>query len=334
MLPAHGCFMLGVMSQAEVLIVVYDGVQFLDVAGPLEVFAGARRAAMGSYRIRLASIGGRDVVTSSGVRLGVETDLARVEGGLDTLVVAGGDGFVAAVDDHELVDQVRRLSADARRVTSVCTGAFVLAAAGLLDGRRATTHWAYCAELVDRYPTVLVEPNAIFVRDMSIATAAGVTAGVDLALALVEDDLGSAVARQIAKWLVVFLQRPGGQSQFSMWSRSRLPADAALRALLGEIVAEPAADYSIPAMAHRLSVSERHVSRLFARQVGTTPGRYVERTRIEAAQVWLENGADGVDGIARRCGFGSAEIMRRAFIKEMGVPPSVYRDRFANTVAS
>jgi transcriptional regulator GlxA family with amidase domain len=318
---------------AEVLVVVYDGVQLLDVAGPLEAFDGASRAVPDLYRVRLASLGGRDVVTSSGVRLGVEADLARVEGGLDTLLVAGGWGYADAAGDRELVGQVRRLSAGARRTVSVGPGAFVLAAAGLLDGRRATTHWAYCAELAATYPAVTVEPDAIFVRDAGVATSAGVTAGLDLALALIEEDHGAEPARRVARWLVVFLQRPGGQSQFSMWSRARPPGDDALRRLLGEIAADPGADHSVVALAGRLSVSERHVSRLFAREVGMTPGRYVERTRVEAAQSLLETGREGVDRIARRCGFGTAESMRRAFVREIGVPPSTYRDRFTGTAA-
>ncbi|WP_248961689.1 GlxA family transcriptional regulator [Sphaerisporangium perillae] len=321
------------MNGAEVLVVVYDGVQLLDVAGPLEAFDGATRASAGAYRVRLASLGGRDVVTSSGVRLGVDTDLARVEGAPDTLLVAGGWGHAAAVGDRELVGQVRRLSGGARRTVSVCTGAFVLAEAGLLDGRRATTHWAYCADLAEAYPAVTVEPDAIFVRDAGVATSAGVTAGLDLALALIEEDHGAELARRVAKWLVVFLQRPGGQSQFSMWSRVRPSGDDTLRRLLGEIAADPAADHSVPALAERLSVSARHVSRVFAREIGMSPGRYVERARVEAAQVLLEMGRDGVESIARRCGFGTAEAMRRAFLREIGVPPSAYRDRFVGTAA-
>ncbi|MFB4317775.1 GlxA family transcriptional regulator [Actinomadura sp. 21ATH] len=315
------------------LVVVYDGVQLLDVTGPVEAFDGAARAVPGSYLVRLASLGGRDVVTSSGVRLGVETDLADVERPLDTLLVAGGWGYADAAGDRELVDRVRRLSARARRTVSVCTGAFVLAETGLLDGRRATTHWAYCAELAAAYPAVTMEPDAIFVRDGNIGTAAGVTSGLDLALALIEEDHGPDVARRVARWLVVFLQRPGGQSQFSHWSRSRAPEGGTLRRLLAEIAADPGADHSVAALAERLSVSERHVSRLFTRQVGMTPGRYVERARVEAARVMLETGRDAVDGIARRCGFGTAENMRRAFIREIGIPPRAYRDRFTGTTA-
>jgi transcriptional regulator GlxA family with amidase domain len=319
------------MGAAEVVIVVYDGVQLLDVAGPVEVFDGARRAQGGSYRVRVASVGGRDVTTSAGVRLGAEFDLTDAADDLDTMIVAGGWGYAEAMRDREIVGQVRRLAARARRVASVCTGAFVLAEAGLLDGRRATTHWAYCAGLAETYPAVSVEPDAIFVRDGQVVTAAGVTAGVDLALSLVEEDHGSELARQVARWLVVFLQRPGGQSQFSMWARARPPGDDALRRLIGDIAADPAADLSIPEMANRLSVSPRHVSRVFAREFGMSPGRYVERARVEAARILLENGPDGVNAIARRCGFGTAETMRRAFIRELNVPPSAYRARFADT---
>ena len=317
---------------------VYDGVQLLDVAGPLEVFDAAARALGGAcgdhYRLRLASAGGRNVTTSSGVPLGVDTDLATANGPLDTLLVAGGWGFTEALGDKELVDHVRRLSATARRTASVCTGAFVLAEAGLLDSRRATTHWAYCATMAEIYPSVRVEPDALFVEDGQVVTAAGVTAGVDLALFLIERDHGPAVAREVAKWLVVFLQRPGGQSQFSVWSRTRAPGDAGLRRLLRDIGADPAGDFSVPAMAERLSISPRHLSRLFAREIGTSPGRYVERARVEAARMLLETGQDGVALVARRCGFGTAETMRRAFVRELGVPPSACRHRFAGTAAS
>ncbi|WP_433339244.1 GlxA family transcriptional regulator [Spirillospora sp. CA-294931] len=306
----------------------------MDVAGPLEVFDAASLLRDGAYRVRLASPGGRDVVTASGVRLGAS---AALDGpdllGVDTLVVAGGWGYADAVRDPDLIEDVRRLSEHARRVTSVCSGAFLLAEAGLLDGRRATTHWGFCARLAEEYPKVTVEPDAIFVRDGRIVTAAGVTAGVDLALALVEDDHGAGTAREVAKWMVVFLQRPGGQSQFSV--RSAIPPvrDPPLRALLDHIAADPAADLSVEAMATRLSMSGRHFSRLFTRQVGTSPGRYVERARVEAACNRLETGAEGVDTVARLCGFGTAETMRRAFVREIGVPPSAYRSRFTTTAA-
>ena len=322
------------MDAAEVLVVVYDGVQFLDAAGPVEVFDGAARAlGGGGYRVRLASAGGRDVVTSSGVRLGVHADLAGVRGGLDTLLVAGGWGYPGAAADRELTGAVRRLAAGARRVGSVCTGAFVLAGAGLLEGRRATTHWAFCADLARACPAAAVEPDAMFVRDGPVATSAGVTAGVDLALALVEEDHGADLARLVAKWLVMFLQRPGGQSQFSVWSPGRPAAGDPLGALLADIAARPAADLSVPAMAGRLSMSPRHFSRVFARRTGVSPGRYVERARVAAARARLEAGDDGVETVARQSGFGTAETMRRSFLRELGIPPSACRARFARAGA-
>lgn len=313
---------------------MYNGVQLLDVAGPVEVFdAGSRARSGAAYRVRLASLGGRDVTTSSGVRVGVELDLAQMSEPPDTLVVSGGWGYRAAVRDRDLVGQIRRLARGARRVTSVCSGAFVLAEAGLLDGRRATTHWAYCAELAEAYPAVTVEPDAIFVRDAPVMTAAGVTAGVDLALALVEEDHGPALARTIAKWLVVFMQRPGGQSQFSVWQHSGPVPYEALQQLLADIAANPGADLTLPAMAARLPTSVRHFSRLFTRQVGMSPGRYVERARVEAARTLLEAGHDGVEAVARACGFGTAETMRRAFLRQLGVPPSAYRSHFRSLTA-
>ncbi|PKW19920.1 GlxA family transcriptional regulator [Saccharopolyspora spinosa] len=312
------------MVRHEVVIAVYDGIQLLDAAGPLEVFDGAAQVLGGGYRVRLASPGGRDVRTSSRVRLGADTALEEVDE-IGTLVVAGGRGFRDAKFDAALIGQIRRLAGRAERTTSVCSGAFLLAEAGLLDGRRATTHWSMCDELAVSYPTVTVEPDAIYVRDEPLVTAAGVTAGVDLALALVEDDHGAELARKLAKYLVVFLQRQGGQSQFSVWNSAPAVTDRALRELLGDITARPADNYSIPAMAARLARSPRHFTRLFTKEVGTSPGRYVERARVEAARAMLETGQGGV---ARRCGFGSAETMRRAFLRQLGVPPSAYRDRF------
>ncbi|MFG1998556.1 GlxA family transcriptional regulator [Spirillospora sp. NPDC048911] len=305
----------------DVLIVVYDGIQLLDAAGPLEVLHGA------GYQVRLASPDGKDVIAHSGARLGV--DCALDVPPPDTLLIAGGWTYGTA--DPGLVEGIARLAAGARRVTSVCTGAFLLAAAGLLDGRRATTHWAFTSELAASHPSVTVVPDAIFVRDDPIVTAAGVTAGVDLALALVEEDEGAGMAREIAKWLVVFLQRPGGQSQFSVHNRTPPVRDTALRRLLEHISAAPGADLSVAAMAGRLSMSPRHFSRMFTRQVGCSPGRYVERARVEAARLLLENGDEGVEVVARLSGFGTTETMRRTFLRELGVPPSAYRSRFRTT---
>lgn len=313
---------LGGMGR-QVVVAVYDGVQLLDVAGVTDVFDGA---ALGGadYEVQVASVGGRDVTASANVRLGAHVDLAEVHE-VDTLIVAGGFGYEAAASDPLLVGYLRRIKA--RRIASVCTGAFVLAAAGLLK-ERATTHWAMCADLQRQYPELAVDPDALFVRDGNVTTSAGVTAGVDLSLALVEEDCGPELARTIAKWLVVFMQRPGGQSQFSVPARLPPVRHDGLRQLLDDLAADPAADWSLAAMAGRAALSTRHFSRVFPRETGVSPGRHVERLRVEAAQSLLETGDDGVDSIARRCGFGSAETMRRAFLRELGVPPSDYRDRF------
>ncbi|MFI9308844.1 GlxA family transcriptional regulator [Streptomyces triculaminicus] len=311
----------------DVVIVVYDGVQLLDVAGPLDVFDRAAAEGGAGYRVRLASLGGRPVVTSAEAQLGVSADLARIRKPPDTLMVAGGRGYAAAAADRELVRHVRRLAGGSRRTGSVCTGAFVLAAAGLLDGRRATTHWAFCSELAVCHPAVSVEPDAFFVRDGTVVTSAGVTAGIDLSLALLEDDFGPELARAVAKFLVVFMQRPGGQSQFSTWIR-REPLRGALSELVDNIDSDPAGDRSVPALAALMGMSRRHFSRLFTQQVGTSPGAYVERARVAAARALLESSADGVDAIAGRCGFGTVETMRRAFVRETGVSPAAYRDRF------
>ncbi|MFI9202414.1 GlxA family transcriptional regulator [Streptomyces sp. NPDC053048] len=319
--------MNGKVVTHDVLIVVYDGVQLLDVAGPLDVFDRAACEGDAGYRVRLASLGGRSVSTSAEAQLGVSADLARIRKPPDTLMVAGGWGYAAAAADRDLVRHVRRLSAGARRTGSVCTGAFVLAEAGLLDGRRATTHWAFCSELAATYPAVRVEPDSIFVRDGTVVTSAGVTAGIDLTLALLEDDFGPELARAVAKFLVVFMQRPGGQSQFSTWTR-REPLRGALSELVDDIDSDPSGDRSVPALAALMGMSRRHFSRLFTQQVGTSPGAYVERARVAAARALLEGSADGVDAIAGRCGFGTVETMRRAFVRETGVSPAAYRDRF------
>ncbi|WP_067965994.1 GlxA family transcriptional regulator [Nocardiopsis trehalosi] len=323
--------MTGRTDVREVVFAVYDDMQLLDLAGPLDVFDAAAKITGGRYRMRTASLGGAPVVCSSGVRLGVDADLAALDGPLHTLVVVGGWGSTSTAATPGLAACVAGLAGRAQRVASVCTGAFVLAQAGLLDGRRATTHWAFCADLAAAHPRVDVRPDAIYVRDGPVVTAAGVSSGIDLALALIEDDHGADLARTIGRWLVVFLRRPGGQSQFSAWTRAVPVGDPALRRVVEHIAARPDADLSVPALARHAALSERHFARRFTREVGTSPGRYVERTRVRAARALLESGSAGVDAVARRCGFGSAETMRRAFLREIGVPPGSYRDRFRAT---
>nr|WP_283139877.1 helix-turn-helix domain-containing protein [Rhizohabitans arisaemae] len=310
------------------VVAVYDGVVLLDVAGPVQVLHLS-----GGYRIRLASIDGRSVRTDVGVPLGVDLALGELVGSVGTLLVPGYAPNVKHPAEP-LLKLLPDLARRASRVASVCTGALLLAEAGLLDGRRATTHWAACADLASRFPLVTVEPDAIYVRDGPMVTSAGVTAGIDLALALVEEDHGPDIARAVAKRIVVFLQRPGGQSQFSVREAVATPRRPGLRQLLDTIAAEPAANHTLAAMADRVAVSERHLTRLFRREVGLTPGQYVERIRVEAAQTLLETSAAGVDSVAHRCGFGSSETMRRAFLQVLGTTPTAYRQRFRTSRAN
>ncbi|WP_239152898.1 GlxA family transcriptional regulator [Virgisporangium aliadipatigenens] len=305
----------------DVVVVVHDGVVLLDVAGPLQVLGVA-----GGYRVRLASPGGRPVLTDVGVRLRADVALARVTAPVDTLLVVGRPFPAHTGAPAAVVDGVRRLGASAARVASVCTGALVLAGAGLLDGRRATTHWAACAELA-RFPRVAVRPDAICVRDGAVLTSAGVTAGIDLALALVSEDHGLDRARTVAKYLLVFPHRPGGQAQFG--AAGPEPRDPALRRVLDAVRERPSDGHGLAAMAVRAAVSERHLTRLFRRELGTTPARYVEHARVRTAQALLDTGAATLTAVAHRCGFGSAETMRRAFLRVVGVTPTAYRRRFA-----
>jgi transcriptional regulator GlxA family with amidase domain len=312
-----------------VLIVLFDDVQSLDVTGPLEVFAGARdHQGNRAYRVRTASLGGAGVRTTSGLGLAPDGDLREQgrEDPPDLLIVPGGKG--ARRRDPELVAWVRDHAPRAPRVASVCTGAFLLAAAGLLDGRRATTHWSQCAALREQYPAVEVDPDPIYVKDGNFTTSAGVTAGIDLALALVEDDLGRDMALAIARQLVVFLRRPGNQAQFSAQLSAQVARRAPLRDVQQWIAEHPAGDLSVESLAERASLSPRHFARAFAAEVGMPPGRYVERTRLEAARRHLEDTAEGVEQTARACGYRTPEAMRRAFVEALGVSPAEYRRRF------
>jgi len=320
---------MGPSAPRRVLLVGFDGMELLDIVGPADLFATASRLlGRPAYEVAVATRSGDPVIGSSGLRLDAAMQIAHVRGRLDSFIVGGGLNFATVAGDRALGHQLRRLASLARRSCSVCTGAFLLAEAGLLDGRRATTHWGFCEELARRYPRVEVAPDQIFVRDGHVTTAAGVTAGMDLALALIEEDHGPAVARSVARWSVMFLQRPGGQSQFSERLRLPLGVEPALRVVLDEIVADPGADHRTSELAKRAALSERHLHRVFVAQTQTTPARYVERVRVEAAQDLLEGTASTVEAIASRCGFGSAETMRRAFIRAVGVAPAQYRRRF------
>lgn len=312
-------------------VLTYPAVQLLDVTGPVQVFASANDlvADTGSappYLLKVVAQGGEGATASAGVTLaaGPLTHGGEV---LDTLLVAGGEGAEAAAENPVLVDWVRERAARARRVASVCTGAFLLAAAGLLDGRRAATHWKYCAKLAQRFPTVQVEPDPIFVCDGPVWTSAGVTAGIDLALALVEEDLGRAVALAVARYLVVFLKRPGGQAQFSAALALQTAEDTfgALHAWINEHLAD---DLSLSVLANQAGMSERSFSRHYAQTTGQTPARAIERLRMEAARRLLSETRTPVKRIAQHCGFGSEETMRRSFLRLLSVTPQDYRSRF------
>jgi transcriptional regulator GlxA family with amidase domain len=319
----------------EVVIVLFDGVQSLDVTGPLEVFSGARRLlgaegarGRGDYEIRTFSADGAPLRTSSGLALVPDGKLSDAPAQIDTLIVPGGRGARAASADAHLLGWVAALAARSRRTASVCTGAFVLAAAGLLDGRRATTHWSAAQALARAYPRIEVDADPIYVRDGEVWTSAGVTAGMDLALALVEDDLDREAALEIARHLVLFLRRPGNQSQFSATLASQQPGREPLREVQRLVVEDVGGDHSVEAMASRAHMSARHFARAFRAETGVTPARYVERVRLEAARRRLEDGAEPIAAIASACGFGTAETMRRVFLRALEVGPAEYRRRF------
>jgi transcriptional regulator GlxA family with amidase domain len=311
----------------RVAFVVFDGVTLLDVSGPLEVLTQANRPSR-RYEPLLVSPYGGTVTTSSGLSLAATLRPDEV-GAVDTVVVAGADELSERVPS-ELSAAAAVLAERAERVASVCTGAFVLASLGLLDGRRATTHWRHARALARRHPKVLVEPDALHIQDGRYVTSAGISAGIDLALGLVEADYGAGVAREVARELVVFLQRPGGQSQFSTAIATPPARSDPLRVVTEAVVADPAADHSLPTLAAAAAVSPRHLARLFQSELGTTPGRWVERVRLDRAQQLLLDG-HSITSAAQVSGLGSDETLRRAFARHLGTTPSEYRRRFRVT---
>jgi transcriptional regulator GlxA family with amidase domain len=314
-------------------VLTFPAVQLLDVTGPVQVFASANDIVEGAggarpYRLRLmAQDGGGGVDATAGVGLAAGP-LSRHGEALDTLIVAGGPGVEAAAANPELLDWLRGRSTQARRVASVCTGAFLLAAAGILDGRRATTHWKFCASLAQRFPAIRVEPDPIFLCDGSVWTSAGVTAGIDLALALVEEDLGRSVALAVARYLVVFLKRPGGQAQFSA-ALALQAAEDKFGALHDWVKEHLGDELSLSVLADHATMSERSFSRRYVEATGQTPARAVEQLRVEAARHLLSESRLPVKRIAQRCGFGSEETMRRSFLRLLFVTPQDYRARFS-----
>jgi transcriptional regulator GlxA family with amidase domain len=317
----------------RVVIAAFPKVQTLDVNGPAEVFSTATQLSdKDGYSVEVVATRPGPLPTSS-VAIYPDRTIDQCKGPIDTLVVAGGRGVQAAVHDEQLVAWIRAAARRSRRVTSVCTGAFLLAQAGLLDGRRATTHWASCAVLAERHPEIEVESDPIFVRDGNVITSAGVTAGMDLALALVEEDLGRHVALETARWLVVFVKRPGGQAQFSAQLEAQMADRQPLRELQEWLPDHLDEDLSVPALARRAAMSERNFARAFRDETGMTPAAYVEAARVERARIFLDSGDLPVETIARQTGFGTVETMRRAFRRRVGVSPAGYRSRFRSEAA-
>jgi transcriptional regulator GlxA family with amidase domain len=308
-----------------VAILVYDGVKLLDVAGPAEVFAEANRLGA-DYRIALASPTGADVTSSVGIRIAVDT--AATEPSPETFLVPGADLYPRTPVPGALIEATRTLAGRAGRVASICTGAFILGAAGLLDGKRVTTHWKVAHELAARCRSSRVEPDAIYVRDGTVYTSAGVTAGIDLALALVEEDHGPDLTRDVARALVVYLQRSGGQSQFSASLQGPPPRSPSLRRITDLITANPGGNHSIGELAKHLNVSPRHLTRLFHDELSTTPARYVEMIRFDIAKALLDQGHNATQ-TASLAGFPNYESMRRVFVRKMSISPAAYQRRFS-----
>lgn len=324
----------------RIALVAYPDFEPLDLTGPFSVFAGTAhwlREAQGvkteTYTVEVIGAEVGLLRASGGLGIMVDRSFRTIREGIDTLLVVGGPGTRNAVRDNELLTWLRRIAPRVRRLGAVCTGSFILARAGLLDGKRATTHWAWGAELARLYPRVIVDADPIFIRDGNTYTSAGVTAGMDLALALVEEDYGREVALHIARDLVLYLRRPGGQSQFSTLLVAQGKDREPLRELQTWIAENVDADLSVPTLARRMAMSPRHFARVFTREVGMTPGQFVEKIRVEAARRRLEESPHGMKHVAVDCGFGSADTMRRAFLRTLHVAPVVYRGRFRATAA-
>ncbi|WP_222851139.1 GlxA family transcriptional regulator [Phytoactinopolyspora mesophila] len=321
------------MAPRLIVLAGFPGVQGLDLTGPMDTFAGAHELVERTgrddpgYQVMVASPDGRPFRTRAGLSVLPDCSLATVPVHVDTLIVPGGDTDEVMLRS-DVTGWLRERAPGVRRVASVCTGAFLLAEAGLLNGRRATTHWSQCERLSRRYPQIDVDAAPIYVRDGNRYTSAGVCSGIDLALALVEEDLGRAAALTVARWLVMFLRRPGNQAQFSVQMSAQLADREPIREVQHWISDNLGADLSVPALAARAHSSPRHFARSFQQQVGVPPGQYVQQVRLEAARRHLEESDSSVEHIAAACGFGSTETMRRAFVDALGAAPAEYRRRF------
>jgi transcriptional regulator GlxA family with amidase domain len=310
----------------RVVIVGFDDAEMLDIACPSDAMDAANRlGAARPYRVELATLGGRPVRCSSGLSIAGQLALEKVAGPLDTFLVAGGVGHGSAAVNGRLLGEVRRLARISRRVVSVCTGAHVLAAAGLLNGRRATTHWSLAGKLAAAYASVLVDPAPLYIRDGNVYTSAGVTSALDLALALIEEDNGPELARSVARSLVTYLHRPGNQAQLGMPPAAPLPEHRLVRTVVAHVQNNLSGDLSAPALARVAGVSQRHLTRLFDGHLGTSPARYVRVARTEAAARLLVSTSLPLTAVARKCGFTSTETLRQAFTDLYATSPSVYR---------
>src|SRR5580700_4035406 len=313
----------------KVVIVGPPPVQVLDVTGPLEVFSNAL-----GYEIQLANPGlERTLQTNRGVTLADATPIAEVQGPIDTLVIAGGPGAENGSYDPNFIAWIAKAGTQARRVASICTGAFLLAEAGLLNGKQAVTHWTFCDRLAREYPKVAVRPEPIFLRDGSIYTSAGITAGIDLSLTLVEEDHGHETALRIARFLVMFLVRPGGQAQYSHMLSHQAVTSQPLRELQVWMLQHLREPLTVESLAERLGMSARHFTRVCLRETGMNPGQFVDRMRVEAAQQIIDSSARGLKQVADTCGFKSADTMRRSFLRVLGVTAAEYASRFKSTLA-
>jgi transcriptional regulator GlxA family with amidase domain len=312
----------------KVVIVGPPPVQILDVTGPLEVFSNAP-----GYEIQLANPGlERTLKTNRGVVLADATPIADVQGPIDTLVIAGGPGAENGSYDPIFIAWIANAGSQARRVASICTGAFLLAEAGLLNGKQAVTHWTFCDRLAREYPKVAVRPEPIFLRDGSIYTSAGITAGIDLSLTLVEEDHGHETALRIARFLVMFLVRPGGQAQYSHMLSHQAITSQPLRELQVWMLQHLREPLTVESLAERIGMSARHFTRVCLRETGMNPGQFVDRMRVEAAQQVIDSSSRGLKEIADSCGFQSADAMRRTFLRVLGVTAAEYASRFKSTL--
>jgi transcriptional regulator GlxA family with amidase domain len=314
-----------------IVIVAPPGVQMLDVSGPADVFAEANRQTRREvYRVLTVGTAPLAVTASSGMRFLPDRSTQESFDRIDTLLVAGSPDLSNAATDYSLLDWLRRHAAVSRRYGSICSGALLFAQTGLLDRRRVTTHWKVADLLGERHPSLQVEADAFVVRDGPVCTAAGVTAGMDLAIALVEEDLGRDIAMAVAAELVVFYRRPGGQLQFSRHGEAAPAGRGALQELQRYVAAHPAEEHSVPTMAERVGMSPRHFARIFRHEVGMTPAEFVETMRVEAARRFLEEGHETPKRVAARCGYADANGLRRAFMRRVGVTPAEYRKRHAH----